>query len=332
MGGGENMYKMVLFILVLILILCLVIYFIVKYYFEQVLLREVIPEDIMFKEQIKRGLIDKDFYKSLSKEEFFIESKDGLKLRGIYIKSSNESNKTMIFVHGITVGLVYSIKYISMFLEKGWNVLIYDQRRHSKSEGKYSTYGYYEKEDLDLFVNWVINKKGEHEIIGLHGESMGAATVIQYAEINKFAKFIISDCAFSSLNELLEGKVKEKNILLKPILKLICRRAVRKAKFSFDCVSPIEVVRKTSMPIMFIHGDEDRFVPWDMSVAMYNSKEVGIKRLYIAKGARHAEAIEVDKFRYEEEVIKFVDEVLNNIDNVYKKPTLIRDSSQLRGN
>ncbi|MBB6631728.1 alpha/beta hydrolase [Clostridium algidicarnis] len=309
------MYKVILSILMIILIVCLVIYFIVKYYFQQVVVREVIPEDIIFNEQIKRGLINNEFYKSLNKEEFFIESKDELKLRGIYIRSSNESNKTMIFVHGITVGLVCSIKYISMFLEKGWNVLIYDQRRHSKSEGKYSTYGYYEKEDLDLFVNWIINKKGEDEIIGLHGESMGAATVLQYAKINKYAKFIISDCSFSSLNELLERKIKEKSPLLKPILKLMSKRSVRKAKFSFDYVNPIEVVKKASIPIMFIHGDKDRFVPWDMSVNMYNSKEVGIKKLYIAKGARHAESIEVDKLKYEEEVMKFVDEVLNNIDN-----------------
>ncbi|SUY47973.1 exported protein [Clostridium putrefaciens] len=312
------MYNVIIYILMILLIIFSVIYFIVKYYFQQVVVREVTSEDVMFKEQIKRGLIDNEFYKSLKKEEFFIESKDSLRLRGIYIKSNNESNKTMIFVHGITVGLAYSIKYISMFLEKGWNVLIYDQRRHSKSEGKYSTYGYYEKEDLDLFVNWVINKKGEGEIIGLHGESMGAATVLQYAKINKFAKFIISDCAFSSLNELLERKVKEKGALLKPILKLMSKRAVRKAKFSFNFISPIEVVRKTSIPIMFIHGDKDKFVPWDMSVAMYDSKEVGIKRLYIAKGARHAQSIEVNKFKYEEEVMKFVDEVLNNTDNLNK--------------
>ena len=74
------------------------------------------------------------------------------------------------------------------------------------------------------------------------------------------------------------------------------------------------MVEKSKIPIMFIHGDKDDFVPWDMSVKMYEAKEIGEKAMYIAKGAAHARAIEVDKSSYEKEVFKFVDKVLSNIE------------------
>ncbi|MBU5591995.1 alpha/beta hydrolase [Clostridium sp. MSJ-4] len=297
-----------------ILLFLVTVYFIVEYYFSQIVTRKLKDEDELFQNQVDKGLIDKDFYESLPKEEIFLRSREGLKLRGIYIEANKDSNKTMVFVHGITVGLTCSIKYTEMFLKRGWNVLIYDQRRHARSEGQYSTYGYYEKEDLDLFINWLVDRKGKNEIIGLHGESMGAATVIQYDSINKYAKFIISDCGFSNLNELLRGKIKDDyGVFLYPVLKLSDLRAKRKAKFKFEWIKPIEVVRKSSIPMMFIHGDRDKFVPWNMSVQMYKSKENGIRRLYLAKGAKHAQAIEVDKKRYEKEVMEFVDEVLNSI-------------------
>lgn len=302
-----------IYICLITIIIAILTYGLVIHYFSQVVTRKLTNEEDMFREQIDRGLIDQRYYESLNKEEVYITSKDGLKLRGIYIESEKYSNKTMIFVHGITVGLIWSIKYIDMFIKRGWNVLIYDQRRHAMSEGKYSTYGYYEKEDLDLWVNWLIDKKGKEEIIGLHGESMGAATVLQYAAINKYVKFIIADCGFSDLRELLERKVRDDyHGLLYPIIKLSNLRAKRKAKFKFEWVSPIEVVKNAEIPMMFIHGDKDKFVPWDMSIKMYEAKIKGVKKLYIAEGAAHARSIEVDKDRYENEVMEFVNQVLEN--------------------
>lgn len=304
------MWVYVLSIIVLILII-LILHALVSYYSSQVITRKTQDEKELYKYQLQAGLIDKDYYESLEKEEVYLKSKDGLNLRGLYIKCGKNTNRTMIFVHGITVSLITSIKYTDMFLKRGWDVVIYDQRRHGNSEGKYSTYGYFEKEDLDLWVNWVTERKGNNEIIGLHGESMGAGTVIQYAAINKHVKFIIEDCGYSDLNELLKKKVQDDyHGLLMPILWLSNLRTRRKAKFYFSWVSPIEVVKNTDIPMMFIHGNKDYFVPWYMSIDMFNAKSKGIKKLYIAEGAGHARAIEVDKKKYEEEVMNFVDEVL----------------------
>lgn len=298
-------------LLILFVLEIIGIYVLTNYYFNQVVTRKADTEEEMMRVQIERNLVNNEFYTSLEKEHIILTSKDGLKLRGEFI--DNNSNKTMIFCHGITVGLIWSIKYIDMFYKTGWNILIYDHRRHGQSEGNYSTYGYFEKEDLDLWVNWVVKKKGKDSIIGLHGESMGAATVLQYIDINKYVKFIIADCPFSDLMELLGRKVKDDyKGLLYPILYLSNLKSKVIANFDYRWIKPIECVKNSTLPIMFIHGDEDKFVPWDMSVAMYEMKKKGLKKIYIAKGAAHAKSIEVNKKQYEKEVIDFVEEALKS--------------------
>lgn len=294
-------------LLVILIILFLIVCFDVEYGFKQVVTRKTQSEEELLKEGQGRGIIGRDKYEKLKKEEVFITSGDGLKLRGIYIEGDGKSRKSMVFVHGITVGIPWSLRYIDMFVKRGWNILVYDQRRHGRSEGKYSTYGFYEKQDLDLWVNWLIKRNGKEEIIGIHGESMGAATALQYLTINKYASFVISDCAYSDLNELLRYHMKKDYHLPSfPLLNLTSLKAKYKAKFSFNDVSPIEAVKTSKIPVMFIHGKEDKFVPTYMSVDMYNAKK-GIKKLYIVEGAEHACSIEVDKKNYEKEVMDFID-------------------------
>lgn len=69
---------------------------------------------------------------------------------------------------------------MNLFIKKGWNVLIYDHRRHGESGGKTTSYGHYEKFDLQTVVNWLKNEVGESLILGIHGESMGAVTTLLY--------------------------------------------------------------------------------------------------------------------------------------------------------
>lgn len=66
----------------------------------------------------------------------------------------------MIIVHGYTVSLHASTQYIDMFRDAGFNILLIDQRRHGGSQGKYTTYGYYEKYDVQTWVNWILEHYG----------------------------------------------------------------------------------------------------------------------------------------------------------------------------
>ncbi|MGQ0453143.1 alpha/beta hydrolase, partial [Bacillus sp. SS-TM] len=103
----------------------------------------------------------------------------------------------MFFIQSIgeTVNKINSVKYANLFLKRGYNVLIYDHRRHGKTGGKTTSYGYYEKHDLKSVVDWLKNRFGTNITLGIHGESMGAATLLQYAGlVEDGADFYIADC------------------------------------------------------------------------------------------------------------------------------------------
>lgn len=272
--------------------------------------RKLHDEKSSIKDYSDRKIINIDYLKSLGKEDIVIKSKDNLNLHGFLIMNKEKSDKFIILVHGISIGYVGSLKYVETFYKRGFNILVIDQRRHGRSEGKYSTYGYYEKYDVDCWVNYIIEKFGNNIHLGLHGESMGAGTVLQYPSINKYVKFIIADCGYSDMVKLLDYQIRhDYKKYLQPYLLLVAKlsriRAINFAKFDFRNVSPIKVVESTDLPILFIHGKEDYFVPWQMSVDMYDKKVSGYKQILLVDGASHADSIEVNKKDYENAIDKF---------------------------
>lgn len=258
----------------------------------------------------KDGLYSRVEFEKLPREEIELKSHDNLTLRGTFIKEFKDSKKVMIIVHGYTSTHAWASQFLKMFFKEGFNVLLIDQRSHGRSEGKYATYGYYEKYDLDLWVNWVKNKVGEDAVIGLHGQSMGGGTVLQYAAINKYVSFIIADCPYSDGIELMKHQFKKLNRLPTfPFLYFTDLRFRRLAKFSIKDISPINAIRNSDIPIMFIHGSKDNFVPTYMSEEMYKAKK-GYKKLLIIEGAVHATAYGTNKELYEKEVHEFLEEIL----------------------
>ncbi|WP_041489040.1 alpha/beta hydrolase, partial [Bacillus pseudomycoides] len=141
-------------------------------------LKKKTEEEILERETKKHFRLE-DF-NAIPKEEVRIPSQFKYDLHGYYISAGN-SNKFMIFCHGVTVNKINSVKYANLFLNRGYNVFIYDHRRHGKTGGKTTSYGYYEKYDLKTVVDWLKDRFGTNIILGVHGESMGAATLLQYA-------------------------------------------------------------------------------------------------------------------------------------------------------
>ena len=251
------------------------------------------------------------------KDDVELVSKDNLKLRGTYIpylRKTAEAEKTIILIHGYTATSESMADLITPFLSHGWNVLLIDQRGHGKSEGQYASFGYHEKGDLDLWVNWVRDRsEKKHQVIGLLGISMGAGTVLEYAGINKHVNFIIADCPYSDLEELLKYQIREiRNIPAYPLINALDLMLRIRVDFNIKAVSPLKTVRESEIPIMFIHGSEDRFVPTQMSKDLYAIKK-GKKKLLIVEGASHANSYWTNKNLYEKEVWDFIDEVLTTV-------------------
>ncbi|MDO4534937.1 MAG: alpha/beta hydrolase [Clostridium perfringens] len=284
--------------------------------FKSCITRRLRDENESYNFFLNKKVINDELYKSLDKEDIEMMSIDGFKLSSMLFLNKEKTNKFIILVHGISIGYVGSLKYLDIFFNKGFNVLIMHQRRHGKSEGKYSTYGYFEKYDVNLWINYLVNRFGKDIIVGLHGESMGASTVIQTIPLNPNIKFVIEDCGYSDLYELMlyELHFRFNKILHYPLLlslKFTNFIIKVKAKFRFQDVSPIKIVKNTSIPIMFIHGNKDTFVPWYMCEKFYKAKVNGLKEIFLVDNAAHTEAVQVNKEAYAEKVFNFIQKALS---------------------
>lgn len=245
----------------------------------------------------KAGRRVKDKLNNYETEDIYISSPYGYKLYGIFIPQ-RDSKKAVVICHGITSNIYGSLKYADIFIKLGFNVFLYDHRNHGKSGGRYTTFGYYEKYDLKACQDWVRNKVGEGCILGTMGESMGAATVLQNLSVEDDLAFCIADCPFSDLEELLSYRLKvEYHFPRIPFILIASLFSKYKTGMQFRDVSPIKDVEKSKIPILFIHGEEDRYIPLEMTKNMYQVKK-GRKKLYIAKAARHAQSIIVDEEEY----------------------------------
>ncbi|XZL31113.1 alpha/beta hydrolase [Clostridium perfringens] len=308
------------YLIILIIIAIIVIVFFLAtglYIFKSTVTRELHDIEKSYTRYVENNLFDEALYNSASKEDITLKSFDGLNLTSTLIINENPTNKFIVLVHGVSICYVGSLKYFDIFYKNGFNVLIVNQRRHGKSEGKYSTYGFYEKYDVNMWIEYLKSRFGNDIILGLHGESMGAGTVMETIPLNDSIKFVIEDCGYSNFHELIGFQITHayKNRLVRKIFRpsLIFANFFMKtkAKFSMKKIVPIDIVASTSLPMMFIHGKEDYFVPWYMAVDLYKAKTKGYKELYLVEGAKHAEALEVNKILYEKKIMTFIEKALS---------------------
>lgn len=244
-----------------------------------------------------------EFYdKSLSKTADF-SSRFGYNLKLYYFL--NKSNKYIVMAHGHTYTHHGCLKYARMMYKHGYNVITFDQRFHGASKGKNSTLGFYEKFDLYDIISHVYKEFGEDIYLGTYGESMGAATILLEQEEDNRVKFCISDCSFYSLDRLIKEKVKSYHLpkffffFSDLFVKMITGVRMKE-------VSPAKAIQDSNTPILFVHGEQDKYIPIQHTLDMYKEYQ-GPKELFVAtNNAGHAEAYYTDTQDYELHVADFL--------------------------
>ena len=193
------------------------------------------------------------------------------------------------------------------FLNYGYNVLMPDLRAHGKSGGKYIGMGWRDKEDIVLWIDYLIATYGNIKII-LYGISMGAATVMMTSgeKLPSNERMVIGDCGYTSA---WDGMAHELKYLFKvptfPALYNANFITRIRAGYSLKKASCIKQLKKSKLPILFIHGDKDNFVPFYMLDKLYEAGGSKKEKLVI-KGAGHAEAQWINPEKYWHTVRKFI--------------------------
>ncbi|MGI6357154.1 MAG: alpha/beta hydrolase [Bacillota bacterium] len=283
----------------------------VAYAFEQVTRARRQTNRQCLEAQEAAGVIRRDKLAGLVRRRVEIWSEDGLRLRGWLLPGEVPIRKVIILVHGYTACSSWMVHLALPFVARNWTALLIDQRSHGASEGRYATYGHWEKYDLRRWVNWVVQQYGDHVVIGLLGQSMGGGTVLQYAALNRWVDFIVADCAYSDMRRLIKHQISNLHRLPpSPLLQLLDRRLQRTAGFRMQDVCPLLAIRdQEQLPVMFIHGGKDDFVPTEMSIEMYEQKR-GKKQLLIVPEAGHVQSYMVDPITYERQLFAFIAEAI----------------------
>ena len=265
-----------------------------------------IPDDDIFRDFKDVILKDIKEVKTYPHTHIYITSFDGLKLHGRYFERFPNAPLEIMF-HGYRGNSTRDMSTgVKRAFACGRNALIVDQRASGDSEGHVISFGINERRDCLAWVKYVCDNFGEEQKIILTGVSMGAATVMNASSMDLPSNVIgiLADCGYNKPEDIIKKCVKDMKLppnLCYPFIKLGARIF---GKFNLDEANPIDSIKKCKLPVIFIHGDKDDFVPHYMSVKLYeacNSK----KQFVSIKNAAHGISYLADPVTYIEELNKF---------------------------
>ena len=228
---------------------------------------------------------------TIKNEKVEVTAKDGITLRGTEYIKDKQIDDWVFILHGYRSNPESVISVGMHFSEKGYNVLIPYMRATGESEGEYIGMGWLDKEDLKCWIDLIIEQNRNSNII-LHGSSMGAATVLMASgdTLPNNIKAIIEDSGYTSVWNIFASEAKARfNLPAFPVLNMFEVVANYRAKYDIKEASALEQVKKASVPILFIHGDNDDFVPEYMCEQLYESANCKKDKLII-HGAGHTES------------------------------------------
>ncbi|MFC0471358.1 alpha/beta hydrolase [Halalkalibacter kiskunsagensis] len=232
-----------------------------------------------------------------------------LNLNGYLYEQESSDHKWAIVAHGYTDSAVNMTRYVRNFHEKGYSVLTPDLRGHGESEGKYIGMGWHDRKDMLLWIDKIIEMDSEAEIV-LFGISMGGATVMMTSgeeDLPSNVKVIVEDSGYATVSDVFVYQLDDLFGLPEfPVINAANTMTKLRAGYDLYEASAVDQVAKSQTPILFIHGDADTFVPYEMLDEVYNAATVDKEKLII-EGAGHGDAEKVDPLTYWHSVWGFVD-------------------------
>lgn len=255
----------------------------------------------------------------------------------------NGSDKTVLIHNGYRAESDLMLMHAKLYSDLGYNVLLPDTRSHNKSEGEYITFGLYEKEDLNRWLDQELQQRPQQQLV-VTGVSMGGATTMLSQE-TPHANVVayIEDCGYSSSEQQFLDTLSLITQYFKyiPLIKEYDTPA-KKAKMinqlnetktkpilGMDLfqVAPINSVDKSSVPKLFIHGSDDWFIP-PVAMSLLYYKAIGYKEQLLVPGAQHGDSILVNEQLYTETVRAF----LETVSSLKTKPSAVAPDVNLLKN
>ena len=310
--------KIILTISILLLVVILGVGGLVGNYFYNLALNPFTSKDMIFGDDDDDTSLEVEadvnwLIKDSNYIDTYITSSDNLKLHAYEVKNENKTDKWAIVVHGYTSeGKLLSSKAKHLY-NMGYNVLVPDLRSHGTSEGNYIGMGWHDRLDIIGWINYIVKNNPNSEI-ALHGTSMGSATVLMVSgeKLPSNVKAIVADCGYTSVYDEFSYQLKQLfNLPAFPIMNFSDVVTHIRAGYCLNDASAINQVKKSTTPILYIHGDKDDFVPYYMMDELYNATNSEKEKLTI-EGGEHANSDLVNPKLYWSTVNSFLEKYIEN--------------------
>lgn len=248
----------------------------------------------------------------LAHEQLTITTPEGVKLDCWLIKANAPVRGTILYLHGVGDCKIDGLRFAKLMHDRHFNVFLYDSRRHGQSEGKFCTYGFFEKHDTIQIIEYLAQRRDlQPGNIGIFGTSMGAAVAIQAAALDRRITAIVAENSFATLRSIFDDY--QRRLIRLPfhyLRNLVIKRSEVLAHFKASEVSPLQSVQNIHVPILFIYGTDDRLIRSQYTLALYE-RTPGQKELYPIENASHTDTWKIAGAAYENRLVDFFERNLH---------------------
>jgi fermentation-respiration switch protein FrsA (DUF1100 family) len=233
-------------------------------------------------------------------------------IHALIVKADAPSDKWLVCIHGYTSSPKGMGSYAKHYHDRGFNILLPALRGHDVSEHKYISMGWLDRLDIVDWIGYLNDVYKDIQIV-IHGVSMGAATTMNTTgeELPANVKCAIADCGFTTMWDELKSELKASYHL--HAFPTLCSSSIISkviAGHTYKEASCLKQLKKSKTPTLFIHGEEDDLVPYDMMDRNYNEAACPKEKLSIPD-AKHADSHLVHPEIYWPKVFEFVDKYVH---------------------
>ena len=246
-------------------------------------------------------------------KDTFIYVTDQNRLHAFYVEAPQPTSKTAVIIHGYTDNAIRMMMIGYMYNRSlGYNILLPDLRYSGESEGSYLQMGWLDRKDVIQWMNVTNQIYGDSTQMVVHGISMGGATTMMISGEPQpdYVKCFVEDCGYTSVWDQFSKELDEQFGLPEiPLMYTSSWLCNWKYGWSFEEASALKQVEKCHLPMLFIHGEKDDYVPTWMVYQLYEAKPQP-KELWIVPNADHATSYKRNKKVYTEKVKQFTDKYI----------------------
>ncbi|MCG3418549.1 alpha/beta hydrolase [Oceanobacillus sp. GSFE11] len=303
-----------------ILSILLVIDIIASYYFYNLAIERNVKDflqgnaDLEVSAEAMDVFIEGDWREWVDNQDFEhweMTSYDGLELKGYYLPAKEPTNKTVVLAHGYLGNARDMGLYGQYYYEElGYNIFTADMRGHGNSGGDYIGFGWHDRLDYLDWMDKIIEKTGDDTEIVMHGVSMGAATVLMASgekDLQPNVKAVVADSPYTSVYDMFDYQLERMfHLPAFPILPSTSVVTKMKAGYSLSEASALDQVKKAEVPILYIHGNADTFVPTKMTEELLENTKSEAEMITF-DGAGHGEAFVTQEDRYVSKLNEFLE-------------------------